>query len=219
MKKMMLGLLILWGAAALFAEDSSGALIREIRGTVEIKAPGAADWGPARQGQSIPRAAMISTGFKSSAVILVGNSVLSVQPLTRLTVEEIEERAGTERVGLSLQTGRIRAEVKPPSGRKTEFTLRGPSATASVRGTSFEFDGIHLRVDEGRVHLEGKGRTGAFVGAGHEARTDTDTGRMVGAAETLGEELAGPVPAGVDPGAAVKAAAPTGNVDVELEWE
>jgi hypothetical protein len=229
MKKFLTGLLVLWGVsgfyggiyAGLYAQESAGsqAVIRELSGTVEIKAPGSPQWLPARQGQSIARTAVVSTGFKSTAVIALGNSLLTVQPLTRLTVEEIRETAGNERVNISLQTGRIRADVKPPAGGKTEFTVKSPSATASVRGTSFEFDGLNLRVDEGRVHVTGGDRSGTYVGVGHSISADIETGRTTSAAETAKEELVPALPVGIDNTPVIPAAAPaTGDIDVTFHW-
>jgi hypothetical protein len=216
MKKMVAGFLFILGTAALFSQE---VVIREISGTVEIKAPNAADWSPARQGQVIARTAVVSTGFKSTAVLAVGNSVLAVQPLTRLTVDEIQEAAGNERVNLSLQTGRIRADVKPPAGGRTEFTVRSPTATASVRGTAFEFNGIQLRVDEGRVHLSGGDRSGAYVGAGHQVRTDIESGRTVTVAEAAKEELTPSLPPGMDTAPEVRAAPVTGGeISAGFEW-
>jgi hypothetical protein len=162
---------------------------------------------------------VVSTGFKSTAVIALGNSVLSVQPLTRLTVEDIRESAGNERVNINLQTGRIRADVKPPVGGKTEFTVKSPSATASVRGTSFEFDGLNLRVEEGRVHVSGGDRSGTYVGVGHSVSTDIETGRTISAVETAREELVPSLPAGVNTAPAVPAAQPvTGDIDATFHW-
>jgi hypothetical protein len=224
MKKFLTGLLILLGSfvlfTALYAQESGPrAIVREITGTVEIKAPGSSNWVPARPGQSIARAAVVSTGFKSTAVIALGNSLLSVQPLTRLTVEEIRESAGNERVNISLQTGRIRADVKPPVGGKTEFTVKSPSATASVRGTSFEFDGLNLRVDEGRVHVTGGDRNGTYVGAGQSVSADIETGRTISVIETAKEELVPSLPVGVNTAPAVPATQrATGTIDATFHW-
>ncbi|MDR2746863.1 MAG: FecR family protein [Treponema sp.] len=216
MRKIVLGFLFALAAAALFSQE---VIIREINGTVEVKEPDAAAWSPARQGQRIARTAAVSTGFKSTAILELGNSVLTVQPLTRLTVEEIQESAGNERVSLNLQTGRIRADVKPPAGGRTEFTVRSPTATASVRGTSFEFNGIQLRVDEGRVHLSGGDQSGVYVGAGHLVQTDIENGRTVSVAEALREELAPSLPAGMDSVPDIKAAPVTdGILEAGFDW-
>jgi hypothetical protein len=56
---------------------------------IPIKAPGSTAWVSAVAGDRIEKDTLISTGFKSSAVILLGNSVLMVQPVTRLSLEEI----------------------------------------------------------------------------------------------------------------------------------
>jgi hypothetical protein len=221
MKGFLFSLSLLWVASLLFGQETSEyqAVFREINGTVEVKEPGAADWTPARQGQTIDRTAVVSTGFKSSAVIAVGNSLISAQPLTRLTVEELRESAGNERVNINLQTGRIRADVKAPAGGRTEFTVRSPTATASVRGTSFEFDGLHLRVDEGRVHVTGGDRIGAYVGVGHVISADIETGRVLNAAETAQEELVPSLPVGISNPPETPAAHPaTGDISARLYW-
>jgi hypothetical protein len=221
MKRMIRGLLLFWAASALFAQDADEphAIIRDISGTVELKAPHAADWSPASRGQAITRDTLISTGFKSSALIAIGKSTLTVQPLTRLSLEELTLAEGGEKVALNLRTGRVRANVKPPAGGKTDFTVRSPSATASVRGTVFDFNGIDIRVDEGRVYFSGADRSGTYVGAGHEARTIVETGRIVSPGETAKEGLMPFVPAGVENTQEVKALPPmAGDIDAGFEW-
>jgi hypothetical protein len=216
MKKTALGFLLMLGVSAVFSQE---VIIREISGTVEVKAAGAADWSPARQGQRIARTTAVSTGFKSTAILEAGNSVLTVQPLTRLTVDEIQESLGKERLSFSLRTGRIRADVKPPAGGRTEFTVRSPTATASVRGTVFEFNGIQLRVDEGRVRLIGGDRSGVYVGAGRQVQTDIENGRTATAAETVREDLSPSPPPGMDSGAENKITLPPdGEVNAGFDW-
>jgi hypothetical protein len=227
MKRMIaivLGILI---GGMLGAQEPAGqAVVREVNGTVEIKGPGGTEWVPAAAGQRIEKRTVISTGFRSTALIGVGNSVLTVRPLTRLSLEEILATAGNEQVGVYLQTGRVRADVKPPTGGTVDFRVRSPSATASVRGTSFEFDGERLRVDEGTVHVSGGDATGVYVGRGHEVVSSAETGRTATVTETAREALIPAPPAGVDSAAAIpaapSAAAPSapsaGDMDVGTEW-
>jgi hypothetical protein len=193
MKTIGIFALILSGSL-LFAQEAGGAYIREYAGTVEVKAPGAASWTAAQTGQRITRNTMISTGFRSTALIVLENSTLIVRPLTRLSIEEILNIQGNETVRIGLQTGRIRADVKPPVGGRTDFTVRSPTATASVRGTSFDFDGVNLRVDEGLVHVTGGDGTAVYVGAGHEAASDPRTGKTAGATEMAKAKLAPALP-------------------------
>ncbi|MFP3043923.1 FecR family protein [Treponema primitia] len=199
MKQGILWFICLFGIIpiGLFAQAAeSRGIIQEVQGKVEIRALGA-DWIPAVEGQRVEWAATISTGFKGTALIKLGNSLLTVRPLTRLTVREIQETQGIERVSLDMQTGRIRADVTPPAGGKTDFTVRSPTVTASVRGTSFEFDGTILLVDEGRVRLTGGDSTSVYVSAGHHVTTDPVTGRILLVAETIREEMVPDKPVGM----------------------
>jgi hypothetical protein len=50
---------------------------------------GAADWAAAKEGERIAKDTVISTGFKSSAILAVGNSTVIAQPLTRLSLAEL----------------------------------------------------------------------------------------------------------------------------------
>jgi hypothetical protein len=222
------GLAVLLGIGGLFAQDAGQAVVREISGTVEVKVPGAADWVPAERGQVLEIRTLISTGFKSSALLAIGNSALSVQPLTRLSLEELIRAGNSENVDLNLRAGRVRANVRPPVGGTTSFVIRSTMATASVRGTVFEFNGMELRVEEGRVHLSGDGGNGAYVGVGHLGRTDNETGRVAGAAETAREALSPAMPAGADQApetpAALPAAGPaagpaSGDIDAGIDWQ
>jgi ferric-dicitrate binding protein FerR (iron transport regulator) len=92
-------------------------------------------------------------------------------------------------------------------------------ATASVRGTVFDFDGTRLAVEEGRVRLSGESVTGAYIGAGHSTAADPETGKTATAVEALKEELAPALPAGVDTAPDVPAAVPAnGGLGVDFEW-
>jgi hypothetical protein len=226
MKRVMAGVLVVLGLCAAVAQEPAGrAVVREVSGTVEIKAPGGTEWVPATAGQRIEKRTVISTGFRSTALIGVGSSVLTVRPLTRLSLEEILERAGNEQVGVYLQTGRIRADVKPPSGGTVDFRVRSPMAVASVRGTSFEFDGDRLQVDEGTVHVSGGDATGVYVGQGHAVLSVAETGRTATVAETVREALIPAPPAGVESVAETLTAPPaaslpvSGDMDVGTVWQ
>jgi hypothetical protein len=132
-------------------------VIQEMAGEVELKAAGASSFSPARVGSEVSQDTVVSTGFKGTAIIAVGSTTIAVKPLTRLSLSEIQLSSGSENLNMNLQTGRVRVDVKPPEGTKTNFTVQSPSATASVRGTVFEFDTLNLKVHEGNVAFLGKG--------------------------------------------------------------
>jgi hypothetical protein len=207
------------------------AFFREITGTVEIRAPGSTAWTGAAAGDRIKKNTLVSTGFKSTAVIVVGNSVITVRPVTRLALEEIIRNQDREQVSLYLQSGRIRADVRPPVDGKIDFVARTPVSTASVRGTSFEFDTENLRVDNGRVQYSlANGRT-VSVAAGGMSYANEAGNAVVSPFEAATELLAPAPPPGSDSGGpagdrapaisaipAISAGPSSSDVGVGFDW-
>jgi hypothetical protein len=171
MKKLMICLLFLSGLWPAFSQNLP-ARILEIQGKVETREVSASEWKPAAEGDIIGSATIVSTSFKSTAILSLGDSTLIVRPLTMLTLEELVQKEGVEEVRLYLRGGRIRAEVSPPTGGTVNFTIRSPIAIASVRGTSFEFDGKHLRVESGTVLLENNNSQRGYISAGQQSSVD-----------------------------------------------
>jgi len=149
MKKIVL--IVLVSLAVVFTAYSQSGVIRELSGEVELKPAGATAFIPAQQGSQVAQDTVVSTGFKSTAIIEIGSNVITVRPLTRLSLSEIQSSANTESLNINLQAGRIRVDVNPPAGTKASTKVQSPSATASVRGTSFDMDIKNLAVNEGVV--------------------------------------------------------------------
>ncbi len=120
-----------------------------VSGKVEFR-EGQGAWKPLKAGDKLQPGAMISTGFKSETTIRLGASVLTVKPLTRMTLSQLVEREDTVDTELYLEVGNVRAEVKSLNNKKNGFTVKSPIATASVRGTIFDM-GDRLVVREGSV--------------------------------------------------------------------
>lgn len=140
--------------------QSSG-VIKEMRGKVEVQALGGR-WRSASVGMTVSTGTTVSTGFNSTAVIDLGNSILDVKPLTRLRLEELIEKEGTVQTELFLKVGKVRAEVKSTAGLRQDFKLRSPVSTAAVRGTKLDYDGFDVVVFDGDVlylTLLGQGRS------------------------------------------------------------
>ena len=181
MKYLSVLILVLLAASFAFAQ-SPEAQIRTLTGTVELKTPGSASWALAKAGDRLESSTLISTGFKSTAILLIGSSTLTVRPLTRLSLDELISREGIETINVGLRAGRMQVSVKPPAGSRTDFTVSTTVATASVRGTEFYVDPFNLRVIEGTVIYAPAGKTGGrptLVGAGQKTYVDTDTGKSI----------------------------------------
>lgn len=194
--KFIIGVLLVCTVMGVYAQE---AVMKELTGTVELKPAGSAVWEKAVLGQSIAGNTVVSTGFKSYALISIGGSVLNVRPLTRLTVTELSASATTETINVSLQAGRVKAEVKPPSGgMRTSMNVQTPIATASVRGTIFEVDTYELKVIEGTVEFSGASGTPVVVDAGGDSYIDEKTGRVAPPMDTLLTTLKPDLPVAFD---------------------
>jgi hypothetical protein len=217
MKRTMMMVVVLALAGTVYGQ-APAARISDIRGTVEIQSPGASTWHAAREGETLDAASMVSTGFRSTAQIRVGNSVITVRPLTRLSLEALQAAGNNERVDLSLRTGRVRADVNPREGRQLDFTVRGPVVTASVRGTTFELDMFNLEVEEGIVGFSGIDGTVVSVSAGQSSAVSAEVVGQTTAAEESVIAQAAPPPAGTDGVVPPPKALPFSMTNVEIQW-
>jgi len=157
-----------------FGAFCQNGIIRELTGEVELKRSGASAFVPASTGDIVSSNTVVSTGFRSTAIISIGNSVITVRPLTRLTLAEIQSAENTENVNVNLQSGRVKVEVKPPTGIKTNLSVQSPSVTASVRGTTFEMDTHNLNGIEGKILLSGAYGAGVLVTGGNSSYVNID---------------------------------------------
>ena len=161
MRRLLLVIALVFTITAVsFAVD---ARVRSVTGVVSvINSEGSSE--PATEGMLLEAGSVISTGFGSRASIEMGGSTLIVNPVSRLTIEELTQVNGTVSTQLFLHLGRVRAEVHSADGLKNDFRLRSTASTASVRGTEFEYDGTNLYVDEGDVALTN------LIGQAHSVR-------------------------------------------------
>jgi hypothetical protein len=161
-------------ASAAYALDPV-ASVREVTGKVETMAPGA-KWAAAKAGQLLSKGAQVATGFRSSATLQLGDSLLTVKPLTQMTVEKLIQTGNLVKTELYLRVGKVKADVVTPQGLKNDFKLKSPTATASVRGTAFEFDGDTLFVERGTVVMIASGGSARPVTKGETSGVERSGG-------------------------------------------
>ncbi|TVQ37303.1 MAG: hypothetical protein EA384_12550 [Spirochaetaceae bacterium] len=164
--------LLLLCAAATAAQQS--ATVRQVHGKVEYRDSAAAAWRTAAVGDQLPLGATISTGFGARATLEFGYTTLVVEALSRLTLEDLVERAGSVDTDLRLNVGRVRAEVRDAAGLEQNFRLRSAQATASVRGTEFIFDGVNVQVISGIVTVFNRFNQSSTVGGGEKTSAPED---------------------------------------------
>jgi hypothetical protein len=150
----------------------SRAVFRQVTGKVEVMPPNAG-WQSARVGMTISPGTIISTGVRSSAVIEMDNSMLTVKALSRVTLEDLSRQGDEINTGLYLRSGRVEADVTPQEGLKHNYRLRSPITTASVRGTIFSSLVKALLVKKGLVVMRNLINRGGSAGEGEGVWTTT----------------------------------------------
>ena len=159
-------------AAPLFSQLQ--AVIKEVSGKVEIKAP-AKGWVSATEGMEISKGTIISTGFRSQALLELASSNLYVKQLTRMSLDELTQKGGIVTNGLFLRVGKVRAQVKTTAGLQHNFTLKSPISTAAVRGCEFDYTGPMLIVfqeeEESTVILTNRCKQSRTVRGGESSGT------------------------------------------------
>jgi hypothetical protein len=163
-------MLLLITSAVAFAQAEFTA----VNGKVEVRPGGSGSWQAAQVGMTVRTDTLISTGFNASAEIEVSGSTVEVQQLTRMAFEEIVAESDDVQTSVSLNVGRVRAEVRSTEGRSQNFEVRSPVSTASVRGTTFEMGVGILETIEGAVsHIDRDTARSLLVAAGQRSRAST----------------------------------------------
>lgn len=147
-RALLLTIALLLVATAAFGQVR--ATVESLTGKVEIR-PQGGSWQAASEGQRIAPGSTVSTGFGSRATLRLADSLLEVDPLTRMTLEELVETSDTVSTDVFVRVGRTRANVQSAEGVRSDFRMRSPITTASVRGTQFSFDTKTTSVTEGTV--------------------------------------------------------------------
>lgn len=168
MKKIALVLLVaicsICAAAALDAE------VKTVTGKVEVQKDGA--WVAVKVGDILSKGAVVSTGFKSSAELKINDAVVTLGPLTRLTVQQLVEDSSTDETSLFMDSGSVKADINRTNDKRVNFKVSSPVATASVRGTTFTMRGNTVSCENGAVSVEPSSSTEAVINESNAPSTE-----------------------------------------------
>ena len=153
MKKLFL--LALMTTIIVVAGYSQTGIIRALTGEVLTKPVGAVGFLPVEVGAVVVSDTVVSTGFRSTAIIVIGSTTITVRPLTRLSLADIQSSSRTENLDIRLETGRIRVDVRPAAGTRANTRVQTPVSVASVRGTGFEIDLYNIVMIDGTAMYGG----------------------------------------------------------------
>ena len=131
MKKIFLILVLSCLVFSVFALDG---VVVDVIGKVEKQ--NGDSWITLKKGDILVPGDVVSTGFKSEAILSIGESTVTVRALTRLTIEQLYEKNKNHVSSVYLDTGSICADIKPVENKRVGFTVKTPAVTASVRGTA-----------------------------------------------------------------------------------
>jgi hypothetical protein len=114
------------------------AILTVISGVVELRERAGA-FAPAADGAVVYVGSTVRTSAESRAVLtLFEGSTVELEPASDITIEEATTRGDATIVDLAQSLGRSWHVVTHLTTPDSRYEVRTPSATASVRGTSFE---------------------------------------------------------------------------------
>ena len=128
------------------------ARFKKVSGKVEVQTA-SGEWLSVKTRMALDLSDTIATGFGASALIELGDSIITVEPMSRITLDALSSKGGVQETSLFMRMGSVAASVDASEGAH-DFEVLGPHATASVRGTEFSFDGLNLKVFKGKVALK-----------------------------------------------------------------
>lgn len=125
-----------FGSAAFADAVQMQAVVKKTSGKAEVQSE--SGWVPIKEGEKLEKGAVIQTGFKSEVVLQIKETMVTVAPLSRITLEQLVAKEGKDETRIFLDTGSLKSNIKKSEDRSVGFKVRSPVATASVRGTEFK---------------------------------------------------------------------------------
>jgi hypothetical protein len=112
------------------------AVVQQVQGKVFYEAPGqAGTWQPVKVGDRLMPGTRIRTMFRSSVIFTLSDTtVVKVDKVTVMRINDARRTAEAERVRIGLEYGEVRAGVAEREIR-SDFTIDSPNATLARRGT------------------------------------------------------------------------------------
>jgi hypothetical protein len=134
-------------ALALLAQGASAqqftAQLAKADGEVTVRRDGGA-WELAEAGRNLTEADEIATGVDSTAAVKFSDGTeMQLKELTQIRVGKLAGAAERKKVEIELRVGEVSASVKPRKTVDTNFDIKTPTATASVRGTEIREVSYH----------------------------------------------------------------------------
>ncbi len=169
--------------AALLASAATAqelATVRSVKGDVSVQKAGQKAFAPAAPGMTLALGDAIATDIDSQAVLgLPAKAEVTVYELSQIKINKMFVSPDASKLQLLLRSGRVETAIPEKSLIRTDFSVKTPVATASIRGSR---EIVAHAVSQGTTvqFLEGHGSTQSNSGratdvtAGDENAIETD---------------------------------------------
>ena len=165
--------------------------IKRMSGEVTVRRPGG-QWRLLEPTDVLTEDDEVATGVDSALELEIDGDLVDLREVTMIRLAKLQTREARRKILIELRVGEVNATVKPRQTVDTNFDIKTPTATASVRGTTFAvfYDPIAkaslISVKEGSVSVN-PARSGPAtqkVGAGKEVEV---TGKSVSRIVKIGK--------------------------------
>ena len=194
--------------AAGLSAHALDAKVTSVTGKVEYQKTGSDTWTPVKQDDILSEGTIISTGFNSYVTLNMDGNVCTMEPLTRMSIEQISKKDIVQngknktvtKTAVFIDTGKASFKVNSTDKKLNDFKVHSPAATASARGTEYSVDSNTGTVDtsHGLVAVTG-GSTRSDVEANRDnfyIRPEGETSMQTSVKDVGGSDGAIPVGAG-----------------------
>jgi len=190
---LFLAVLILTASFASYSEgaDDFSAKITACEGDVTVKASEGAAWTKAAANAELGEGAYLMTAFESSCSLeFKDGSKMTLRELSKIQINRFSTDLKKVDAAVTLYNGKVRATVHKDVDIKTDFTVKTPVSTISVRGTEKEittFPGFGTDVQNISGLVEVRNLIGQMVllEKGNETKVSGDSKRPDDVSEGL----------------------------------
>ncbi len=174
------------------------AKITSVTGKVQVQSQGSSEWVDVAKNDILKTGDIISTGFNSNATIVMGTSVLTVAPLSRMSIEQLTQKdvggdKNLTKTTIYIDSGKASFKVNSSARNLNDFKIHSPASTASVRGTAgdvyadgdiYATEGL-IGADEGVRDRKSIKKSSNFVPSGKPYNGFTSTREVGGSGDSI----------------------------------
>jgi len=132
---MRLVLIALLALATSAAAQELTCSVTKVERKVEVQKNEGA-WQAAAVGLALSAGDRLHTGYKATATVkFVDGSTMEVKPMSLVLIQKLDDGTGKAKSRVWLRLGEVSAEVNKRNVAASDFQVRTPTTTASVRGT------------------------------------------------------------------------------------